>query len=280
MATILSTKTSGVGGLTVTGDASGVLELASANGTTAVTIDASQNVGIGTSSPACKLNVYSTGDRPFQVRSGTDTPAVFLSAVSNAYVQISGSVADLYLGNVSGAATITTGGSERMRIDSSGNVKLSTAGTTIQNSSGRPILNQTGSVLQVVNFNYGTPTSSSSSTLVSSGLTASITPSSTSSKILVTVNMGSIQNNDTGNGINFQLWRNATGLYNFAIVNGYTNAGIVTVSAGGGSQYLDAPVTTSATSYTVYFGPNTNGQTVTVHANGAASSIVLMEIAG
>ena len=44
MATILSTKTSGVGGLTVTGDASGVLELASANGTTAVTIDASQNV--------------------------------------------------------------------------------------------------------------------------------------------------------------------------------------------------------------------------------------------
>jgi hypothetical protein len=44
MATILSTKTSGVGGLSVTGDASGVLQLASANGTTAVTIDASQNV--------------------------------------------------------------------------------------------------------------------------------------------------------------------------------------------------------------------------------------------
>ena len=44
MATILSTKTSGVGGLTVTGDASGVLQLASADGTTAVTIDASQNV--------------------------------------------------------------------------------------------------------------------------------------------------------------------------------------------------------------------------------------------
>ena len=47
MATIISSKTSGVGGLTVTGDASGVLQLASANGTTAVTIDASQNVGIG-----------------------------------------------------------------------------------------------------------------------------------------------------------------------------------------------------------------------------------------
>jgi hypothetical protein len=44
MATILSTKTSGVGGLSVTGDASGILQLASADGTTAVTIDASQNV--------------------------------------------------------------------------------------------------------------------------------------------------------------------------------------------------------------------------------------------
>ena len=42
MATIISSKTSGVGGLTVTGDNSGVLQLASADGTTAVTIDASQ----------------------------------------------------------------------------------------------------------------------------------------------------------------------------------------------------------------------------------------------
>jgi len=51
MATIISTKTSGVGGLSVTGDASGILQLASADGTTALTINASQNVGIGTSSP-------------------------------------------------------------------------------------------------------------------------------------------------------------------------------------------------------------------------------------
>ena len=47
MSTVISTKTSGVGGLSVTGDASGILQLASADGTTAVTIDASQNVGIG-----------------------------------------------------------------------------------------------------------------------------------------------------------------------------------------------------------------------------------------
>jgi hypothetical protein len=51
MASIISTKTSGGGGIAVTGDTSGVMQLASNDGTTAVTIDASQNVGIGTTSP-------------------------------------------------------------------------------------------------------------------------------------------------------------------------------------------------------------------------------------
>jgi hypothetical protein len=42
MPSIISTKTSGGGGIAVTGDTSGVLELASADGTTAVTISSSQ----------------------------------------------------------------------------------------------------------------------------------------------------------------------------------------------------------------------------------------------
>jgi hypothetical protein len=57
MPSIISTKTSGGGGIAVTGDTSGVMELASANGTTAVTIDTSQNVGVGTASPTEKLSV-------------------------------------------------------------------------------------------------------------------------------------------------------------------------------------------------------------------------------
>jgi len=45
-------------GVAVTGDNSGALALQTNNGTTAVTINTSQNVGIGTTTPASKLDVF------------------------------------------------------------------------------------------------------------------------------------------------------------------------------------------------------------------------------
>jgi len=56
MASIISAGTSSGTSLNLTGDTSGVLQLASNNGTTAVTIDTSQNVGIGVT-PSAKLEV-------------------------------------------------------------------------------------------------------------------------------------------------------------------------------------------------------------------------------
>ena len=44
-------------GVAISPDNSGSLQLATNNGTTAVTIDTSQNVGIGTSSPTQKLSI-------------------------------------------------------------------------------------------------------------------------------------------------------------------------------------------------------------------------------
>jgi len=49
-------------GVAVTGDNSGALALQTNNGTTAVTIDTSQKVGIGTTSPTGKLHVYGSGE--------------------------------------------------------------------------------------------------------------------------------------------------------------------------------------------------------------------------
>jgi len=64
MTTTINASNSGSGGLVQTADASGVLALQTA-GTTALTIDASQNVGIGTSSPVRKLTVSTAGTAEF-----------------------------------------------------------------------------------------------------------------------------------------------------------------------------------------------------------------------
>jgi len=60
MASIISAGTTISTALNMSGDTSGALQLATNGTTTAVTIDTSQNVGIGTNSPAVKLNVAKT----------------------------------------------------------------------------------------------------------------------------------------------------------------------------------------------------------------------------
>ena len=56
MASSINASTSGAGGVITTADNTGILNIQTA-GTTAVTVDASQNVGIGTTSPASKLEI-------------------------------------------------------------------------------------------------------------------------------------------------------------------------------------------------------------------------------
>ena len=115
MPSIISTKTSGGGGIAVTGDTSGVLELASANGTTAVTIDASQNVGIGTSSPDGKLDVNGNiawGSESANGRIYSDVNWGCIIQASKA----SPAVADFLF--------LNSAGTEQMRIDTSSNFRF------------------------------------------------------------------------------------------------------------------------------------------------------------
>jgi hypothetical protein len=68
MASIINAALSG--GLTTSADTSGVLQLQTAS-TTAVTVDASQNVGIGTTSPTTKLHIAENGDTALTIQSIT-----------------------------------------------------------------------------------------------------------------------------------------------------------------------------------------------------------------
>ncbi len=141
----------------------------------------------------------------------------------------------------------------------------------------------TGSVLQVVNATYGTYTTTTSSSFVDTGLSASITPSSASNKILCFVNLSGV-GKAVGNGAaNFQLVRNSTSILNFERFAGY-NA--TTSESGIGSvatNYLDSPSTTSSTTYKVQF--SADGASVSARINNynnlpaSVSTITLVEIA-
>jgi len=133
-----------------------------------------------------------------------------------------------------------------------------------------------GKVLQVVNAVYTTNASSSSSTYADTGLTASITPSATSSKVLCIVNQAGCQkSNDTILDIN--LMRDSTELFKFERQAGYTVTTTQNSISCGGS-YLDSPASTSALTYKTQFKSVTAAATVAVQSSSGASSITLIEI--
>jgi len=115
MASIINAATSG--GLVTSADTSGVLQLQTAS-TTAVTVTASQNVGIGTTSPSTKLTVYDATSPQVTFDNGTSTFIVGNSFGGNNKI--------LY-GTGAHPMIFYTNATEAARINSSGN--LQTIGT-------------------------------------------------------------------------------------------------------------------------------------------------------
>lgn len=143
-----------------------------------------------------------------------------------------------------------------------------------------PAAISTGSVLQVVNGTTSTQTSAlTSNTYTDTGLAATITPSSTSSKILVQANIPDAHNGATVSLLFLNLVRGSTQLIEF-VRHGDFNSGVSIVTYGGSTSYLDSPATTSATTYKVQFKVHTNGGSQTLFLNNSTATITLMEIAG
>ena len=140
-----------------------------------------------------------------------------------------------------------------------------------------------GNVIQVVNAIATSTAFSSTNTFVDTGLTASITPSSASSKILVIANVNGIGNDGSGVGTSLNLVRNSTTIVNITNGTGYNNPSGSTGSSAV-TNYLDSPATTSATTYKVQFCSTFNNARVNVQGNAGGtgtptSTITLMEIA-
>jgi hypothetical protein len=140
-----------------------------------------------------------------------------------------------------------------------------------------------GKVLQVVQGTYGTQASSTSSTFADTGLTATITPSSASSKVLVMQFTANCYKNSADTYLTLQLVRDSTAIHRIsglATGTGTSGAGITSLT----SSYLDSPATTSAVTYKTQFGNRVGGASGTVNVNYTAeggavvSTIILMEI--
>ena len=109
-----------------------------------------------------------------------------------------------------------------------------------------------GKVLQVVNATFGTATTTSSSTFADLGLSASITPSSASNKVLVTVHLSGCQKNNNA-VLGTRLVRGSTTIYTIDNVSLFTNNTNENACGSVSTSYLDTPNTTSATTYKVQF---------------------------
>jgi len=151
------------------------------------------------------------------------------------------------------------------------------AGKTLDLKSQGSVTMPTGSVLQVVNANTNTAMTNSGAAWADTGITATITPSSTSSKILVIVDGQGFEINQTQIGFATRLLRGSTDLAEF---NKYASYAYANKTTNVGINYLDSPSTTSATTYKCQIVRSGASGTANAQANGSMSTITLQEIQG
>ena len=160
-------------------------------------------------------------------------------------------------------------------------------GTTLNVGNGFKLSGAAGSIMipgQVVQTVYSSSAardSTTSETFVNSSLAATITPTSSSSKILVTVNAAMYTNTADRHAV--------AGIFRGDVSGTSLGAGTYDIGsayAGGGPSkayvccsILDSPSTTSATTYTVGLRRNGASGTVYVNVNYERSTMVLQEIA-
>ena len=160
-------------------------------------------------------------------------------------------------------------------LDGNGDITGLTAGAIESGAIGA------GSIRQVVYSSNSTPTSTTSGP-VDIGVTATITPTSSSSRILVLVSQEYyIHSGGTDTGAIFYLQRNGTNIH---AGSGHS----LYIATGSGQNesigyytinYVDSPSTTSALTYKMQ-GSATAGGTLLANYNNNVSTITLLEIAG
>ena len=139
-----------------------------------------------------------------------------------------------------------------------------------------------GKVLQVVMGTTSTAVGTASTSYIDTGLTASITPASSSNKVLVLVSQIAtiIQSSSSTKDTLFNLVRGSTQLFqNFSQTISPTSTTRFHITNS--MNYLDTPSTSSATTYKTQVRVSGTGQDIYVQKDSTSQSqIILMEVAG
>jgi len=155
-----------------------------------------------------------------------------------------------------------------------------TSAVTIDASTGKPSFPNgatlpAGSVVRVVSNSINTDVNTTSTSFVSTGLSASITPASTANKVLVILSSPSWY--ISANNAYATVFRGTTNI-------GNSSAGLMMVYntasyAPSTCQILDAPASTSSLTYTAYVRTVSGDTTYMSYPSYGYFTITLMEIA-
>jgi len=136
-----------------------------------------------------------------------------------------------------------------------------------------------GKVLQVVFGSTTTEKVVSSATFVDTGLSATITPSATTSKILVIAEVSSVGKATANTYVELKLLRDSTDLIVFTKEAGADGGTSTNKVGNSGCTYLDSPSSTSAITYKTQMNSGSAANYGQTGGSGGVSTMTLMEIA-
>ena len=139
-------------------------------------------------------------------------------------------------------------------------------------------LSGVGKVLQVVTATTTSPTTTTSTSFVTTNLSVSITPSSTSSRVLVLVTSGSFYNSVIGYALICTIYRGSTNLGATGYGTGLNWGASSRIQAVGTTGVIDSPSSTSSLTYALYIKAENASGSVTHISNSDLATIVAMEI--
>ena len=135
-----------------------------------------------------------------------------------------------------------------------------------------------GHILQTLINENSSELTLSTATYTDTGLSVSITPRSTSSKILCMWNMQWLTSTTVPSGIGIQLVRGSTNVWTSG-TNYDMQSRISSERVRGSWMYLDSPNTTSATTYKIQVSSQ-NGSTIYLNDDSNKTQLLIQEVAG